>query len=564
MSSKGIATKLVGAAKNQVDAASSAAAQANAAADMANDITQISAVGSARNNPFDAIKYKMAAGLSVTLGVLGDSTTRDSSPLDFTPKRYPAVFQETLVSSGQIPNNYTVRRIVWDSVLGKPVWGSTPILQFGVGWSPNSFVGSVSGTTLTTTTGTPVIGQSLVGPGIPVGSTILSGSGTNWTISVAPSNAVPATTTMYGYAQNAAPPLTWDLWQASVSGSIPQYFMGTLFPYLSGAAIDALIFAHGINMRNWVVSGGAWLTQPNNYTATITSSLIAAVEQFRTINPLAPILMLTQHPMQTGTSDQVGDTSYRPAILETSRKLFTAVDDTVYAAYVAAGKPDSLYNGDGVHESSDTGVGLYVSMLQKWWGAARSIRPSAVRHSLFSQQAGQLNSLPNPAFETWTTTTTVPDGGWTATGSPTFSKDTTRVADQRKGYSVRMVSPAGTSQVYMQYQLSGSQINGFKGRPITFAVKLYADQGGSDPDLGRIGISVGSSSLGTLSFTSQGTVTQTAGFRWTIISILVPEDATSIFARIYANASGTADGTSGINIDQVCLVSGWLPMAVRA
>jgi hypothetical protein len=516
-----------------------------------------------RNNPFDAVKTKMAALQPVVVGIFGDSTTRDSSPNDGTPKRYPAAWQEDAVARGEFHAAYTVRRIVWDPTIAKPVWGSIPILQIGTGWAPNVVTGSVTGTAFTLSSGSVAIGQIIAGPGLPYGAYITSGSGSSWTISEAPSAAIGAGTTFWTYAYNAGPPLPWDLWQASVTGSIPNYFLGGLFGRaLASIAFDALIFAHGINTASFYQATTPWNSQPTAYSK-ITGVMVAAIEQFRSVNPACPILMLTQHPLQTGTADQTGDASWRPAILQTASLLGCAVDDTVFAAYNAAGKPNGLYNGDGIHESTTTGVALYVAMLRNWWTSAVNRLPAPCRPSLFQTLAGAQNLLTNSAWEKWTTTTAAPDG-WTATGSPTISQDTANFADPRKGYSAYVVAPAGSAAVHLQQVVPN--VANLRGRTVTLAARAMVDTGGSNVDLARIGIIATSNAGGVLSFINHGatsTITQGNGFRWITLTVRLPEDLTALTIRLYSNVGATSDGTRGVRWDQACLVPGSLPMAAR-
>lgn len=64
----------------------------------------------------------------------------------------------------------------------KPILGGQDV---GAGWS-SSFTGNVSGTSLTITgsiSGTVIVGQIIVHPSVPFGTTISSGSGTSWVIS---------------------------------------------------------------------------------------------------------------------------------------------------------------------------------------------------------------------------------------------------------------------------------------------------------------------------------------------------------------------------------------------
>jgi len=63
-------------------------------------------------------------------------------------------------------------------------------------WSaPTTVTGTISGTTLTTTGGSPAIGQVLSGGSIAAGTVILSGSGTTWTLSISNGSLSSATYT---------------------------------------------------------------------------------------------------------------------------------------------------------------------------------------------------------------------------------------------------------------------------------------------------------------------------------------------------------------------------------
>ncbi|WP_298165409.1 SGNH/GDSL hydrolase family protein [Novosphingobium sp.] len=521
-----------------------------------------------RNNPFDKIKQMMAAGLSCNIVFWTDSTGFDSVGTDVSPTnsvRYPALWQNQMVAQGRIPASYTVRRIVWNSNRARAIWGSTPILQWGTGYSPAvTFTASITtGGTMNVTSvasGTLAIGQTIIAPGLPFGTYIASGSGSTWTLSAAPMPAITSTTM---FAVTTQPALTWDLTQFTVGGTIPNYFMGKFWRIgPASAPADALVIAHGINMAGFFVS-----SPPSGVAQTfrITSLYVAAIEQYRALNPGTPILLTTQHPVQTGSPSETGDSSYRPACIEAARRCDTAIDDTVFSAFNAAGKPNLYYDGDIFHQSDWANANLYVPMLMKWWDNAVPFAPSRLAVAHFQQSAGNANFLVNPAFEQWTTTTAVPDS-WNAVGSPTFSQDTTNFSDDRKRYSVQLTPTAGTAAAYMAQALTGTQVLWLNGRTVTFAVKLWADTQTTNFDLGRIGVIAQSAAQGQLQYLSGGsiqTVNQSDGFRWVIVTAKLPADLTGLSVRIYGNIGSTASGTHVIKVDQACLVAGEQPFAAR-
>jgi len=333
-----------------------------------------------------------------------------------------------------------------------------------------------------------------------------------------------------------------DIYLASVSGSIPRYFMGGFFyRALAVPAADMVFLGHGINIKAFVNIEGEYVT---------------AIEQYRTLRPEVPFLATTQHPLQADTS---GETSWRPALLGYAEKLGISVDDTVYQLYLDAGKPNSYYNGDGIHESTDIGCALYVTMLNQWWDAAYPAFSKSSVPRLLTPAANQ-QLIVNGDFASWTDTATAPDG-WSSTGPITFSKDTSIYADPRKPFSARMTVTGGTGMI--THQVSASKV-GYAGRgPLSLVARMRKDTDGNGT-IGRLGLAWVSASEGSGFLNSTGNQVQQDDFSWVgLIGVDLPDDLTLLTVRVYIDSSAIPVAGKGIWLDQVSLVNGWLPFAYR-
>lgn len=329
------------------------------------------------------------------------------------------------------------------------------------------------------------------------------------------------------------------IYVAGVSGSIPRYFMGGyFFKGLASIAADALILAHGINLKA--------------YGSAIAGEYVAAIEQFRSANPNSPILATTQHPNRDDTTVEAA----RAVLLSYADILGVTVNDEVFQAYLAAGKPTSWYGaGDPIHESEDIGCAVYVAMLNRVWDASAPISV-APQYSRFSTPGNQQQLLLNGDFATWTTAPGVPDD-WTGSGTITCARDTSVYADPRKRYSVRMTS-AGASQTFISQQVNGLIATQLAGLPVTLAARMKKDTAGN-ATLGRIELAYTGGSTASV-----GNVIQQDGFAWSVLSgIVLPSNNTALTVRVYADQTAPPDGTYGIWLDQVSLVPGSMPFAAR-
>lgn len=334
-----------------------------------------------------------------------------------------------------------------------------------------------------------------------------------------------------------------DFYIASVSGSIPRYFQHAyFFRALAAVSADALFIGHGINMASFT---------------NIEGEMVSAIEQYRSVYPLCPILWTTQHPLQAST---IGETSWRPAIRNNATAWGVSVDDTVYQQFLAAGKPDSLYNGDGIHQSTGPGNALYVAMLNGWWDRAVPSVGVVWPTSFSIPSAQQL--LLNGDFQTWTNTSAAPDS-WTSSGTIAFSRDTTNFAGPRKPFSARMVA-SGSAQTWIDQSINASAFRQYMlgTTPIVAAARIWRDTGGTSTFLGRLAIRCTAASLGgsVNAVVTDASIVQTNGFGWVVTKPFVPPaDASALSVRMFVDTSTTPDATKGINVDQISCVPGFIP-----
>ncbi len=415
------------------------------------------------------VKSKLANGQSAIIQVWGDSTTRNSVPVDGTPMRYPGQWAQSLYDTGRIPHTHGIRVYAFDNL----------------------------------STNTYLLAQTVSDPGTG---------------------------------------LFLDIYQCSVSGSVPRYFMHNhFFRALAAVSADALYIGHGFNMVNY---------------ANLTGEIIAAVEQYRSVNPFAPILWSTQHPFQNNTTM---DTQWKPKLLEVAPILEINTDDTVFQYFNNAGKGNELYNNDGIHESTVIGCVPYVNMLNSWWDSSYAAPVQSRISTLALPSDAQM--IVNGDFTTWTNTASVPDN-WTSSGTITFAKNTSVYAHPKRGYSMQ-VTPSGTAQTYISQTISSTMYPHCAGKWVTASCKIRRDTGGTSSYIGRLALIVTAPSLGgTVNMVvADANTTQTAGFGMSVITAKIPSDATGITLRFFVDSSTAPDSTKSVYVDHFSMVPGRMPRA---
>lgn len=336
---------------------------------------------------------------------------------------------------------------------------------------------------------------------------------------------------------------TITIWNFSVPGTIPVYGMGSLVDKaLRVNAADLMIMCHG---GNQVVA---------STVDQIRGEFFAAVETYKLYHPETPILLTKELPRQ---ADSLQDLSYQ-AIEEVAAIRDVSVLD-IGTFYKAAGKPDSYYNGDGVHPSQ-LGCNLWADALWAQFQAAATTVTAPSPSTLAPAYPERLNLITNGAFRTWTTAPGTPDG-WTLLtngGSMTPAKETTIVADLSKGYSCKLLGTSNSTLIYQE--VSAGLLAAVKGRYVTLAVLRYVDQLGAGT-MGRFSLVSGSASLGTQTSSSRPNNVKQTGWVWHSVNLSVPPDASYLRVNLYHDTA-TSPTTYAAYFDQAVLVPGLLPRRI--
>jgi len=140
--------------------------------------------------------------------------------------------------------------------------------------STASFTGSISGSTLTVSgvTGTIQAGQGITGSGVAVGTIIISGSGTSWTVNI--SQTVSSTTITANPATVAAITTTNAQNTVTVTLFNHGYSVGSTYPLLISTTVGGVTL-----YGNYIVQ-----TVPNTYSFTINAPQTASSSATALVN----------------------------------------------------------------------------------------------------------------------------------------------------------------------------------------------------------------------------------------------------------------------------------------
>lgn len=325
------------------------------------------------------------------------------------------------------------------------------------------------------------------------------------------------------------------IWVAAVAGWwIKHFFAATQVAALQPADCQLVIVSHHHNAAD--------LGQFTNMG--LYASLVGQLAQ---MHSTAGVLCMSGNPRVSPDANnirmQYATQSISMICMQTGweyldvYKAFTDLGESVYTSMISA--------GDGVHPL-DAGSRFWAGLVAQRIPYSSKF---ALPQNLFGSPAlrATRNLIVDPRFAAYTTGT---PAGWTQLGSTAYQKDTTNFV--HSNFSVQMTG-GGSGQAGATYSLPLPDV---KGRWVTFAALLFCPSAGLTNTQGRLGI-VMSGGSGTNATSPPSGTRAPDGWAWEAISAYVPNDVTSVFARIFADSASNT--TKSISVAQVFCGEGIIP-----
>jgi lysophospholipase L1-like esterase len=295
---------------------------------------------------------------------------------------------------------------------------------------------------------------------------------------------------------------------------------------------DLVIISHGHNEGNLSVDVEKWNNKTRYY---LLGQYVAQMV------PNSAIMLIAQNP-QVGSQVQKLRAQMISEVAIRCGYGFINVHD------VFLSKPNwgTTLMLDSVHPNAE-GAKVWIEEVMKHFKSFPELQPIVQVPSSFSSRADNL--LTNGDFTNFSSA--IPDS-WSALLSPTLSKDTTKFETGTYGLKI-VTAPSVQGAIYQNVHLTNPNIpiNFYKGKTITFAVRLRKPQG-QPATAGRLALYDG-----LVTNTSRTSYESDGNFYWDCISLKVSNDATMIRAYIYGDTSST--GNIEVTVDRAILVFGELP-----
>ena len=367
---------------------------------------------------------------------------------------------------------------------------------------------------------------ALVAAAYPTHSVLLK----NW--NTTDTNSWDAATTVSTGSTTA----TLTIWNFAVTGAVPHYGMGSSWLTALGTFDpDGLILNHGINLFS------GWNSDSSG--VMVRGAIYAAIQQFLARYPDCPVSGIVQNPNRDATTLDNMPVFWKQVAARLDIGLVTAI----YDAFIAAGKPSGYY-ADAVHPSEPTGNQIYADAVWAHWLAASTSNIRGRNPTLLTKG---YNLLDNGGFKTWSNTAAAPDG-WTASGTITFTKDTSVYADADFGYSVKMAG-SGAGATYIKQTLNSTKRGYCAGKKVSFAVRKRVGVSGN-LTVGQCLIFVTSPTVNggsAVQYNTMTYVTRQGDFAWWALQgIDIPADVSGIEVRLYQDNNATPDTTNSAWYDQ--------------
>lgn len=320
----------------------------------------------------------------------------------------------------------------------------------------------------------------------------------------------------------------------AVTGSQPMYMLGSRFVDYVSVGADLLIINHGYNLN-----ATYWPS-----VATCIAEYEQLVESVLQCTGPIPVIVVAQSPGNPVVNDLKIGASRRFG------SLIGAPVADVGKAFYDAGNLPALYS-DALHPSA-AGSAIYLAQILSAMSSAAA--PDVV--PAFSRMGQSL--IPNGRFNTGSANSL--PAGWT----PFNLTVADEVSDFETGRrALSLLATAGAGPAIAQYTLSIAQLNACKGHAITLAVRLKIPEA-APSTAGRIGI-VTYGGGGSVSSTPMTTGNAgNGGWRWSLIAIDIPTNATGIVINVYADSASTPTTTAAhaVLMDRLGLFVGRRPAEI--
>ncbi len=312
----------------------------------------------------------------------------------------------------------------------------------------------------------------------------------------------------------------------AISGSVPLNLQGSKRAVFESVGADLFILNHGHNIS------ASWTT----IEARCAEMLNAIEPVVSELGPV-PVLLVAQNAGTTLLNET------KALATKALGPLIGANVADVYSAFLAAGNGADLQ--DTVHPTDAAGSPLFATVileaLKKAFTPLSRNPPNAATQLISNANLsiGSANALPT---------------GYTSS-NVTFTDVTADGSFESGTRALSMIATTGSGSAWLRYSLTSDQRQALKGQTVLFAARMKV-AASSPSTVGQIDISVGGASA--ISATYPATTRARGAFRWTIVAVKVPIDATTIQMLIYADSSTTPTTTPeyALVLDRVVACAG--------
>jgi hypothetical protein len=342
---------------------------------------------------------------------------------------------------------------------------------------------------------------------------------------------------------------TFRLYNNSVSGTIPEYFMGSIFQTAfvdPGRTWDLVLWNHGKNNA----SGGA--------LEIIEGELMAAIAQMQLAFTSTPHIVVDQYPNRDD-SNMTAVHSYWLDIVANAPQI-SRINFFNGTTYVSGDYTDN------VHLTAAANSAKLLPLMQSYWNGTKAgawaaetpwlsvTAPNLLKGSSGEDYAnfalnGTSGSVPGAA------TGGVPFG-WNNSGTITYTQEGTIVYNG-SARSQKMQG-SGAAQAAINKGQVAASITALKGQRAFLVAIIYVPAGAA-ATVGRIGLNPNGTG-GSTSKTSRSTAVGQGGWKVRCLGpFTIASDMTTCTATLYHDSAASPDATHPVYYQWANLCTGTLP-----